>query len=283
MRRLEEDEGPRVLAQLLDATPPLSLFPRKKPLEREPVRREAGDLESAERAGGTRHGNDREAFRHGGADKRERRIGDARRAGVGDDRHGSAAAEPGDQLGRAGVLVVVVVGDHGAAGAEAIEETGRVPGVFGGEHVHRGEDPLGSGGKVLYVSDRRADEVENAGRRLRGGRTRAHGDAAVPAKPAATRRRAAIDRSRASSSTSRCATARKRAGPPKGMTRIPSAASASMNSLSRSGPDASPAITILDSISAGLTRSPGVSAIASAKRRARRWSSGRRSRWWRRP
>src|SRR3954471_15966206 len=82
-------------------------------------------------------------------------------------------------------------------------------------------------------------------------------------------------RSIPSSSTSRCVTARTRSGPTGSMP-TSSRSSAAQNA----GASGTEKITMFVSTVAGSSPTPGSSARPSASRRARAWSSARRSTWW---
>src|SRR3954452_1935522 len=82
-------------------------------------------------------------------------------------------------------------------------------------------------------------------------------------------------RSIPSSSTSRCVTARTRSGPTGSMP-TSSRSSAAQNA----GASGTEKITMVVSTAAGSSPTPGSSARPSASRRARAWSSARRSTWW---
>src|SRR3954447_20279447 len=82
-------------------------------------------------------------------------------------------------------------------------------------------------------------------------------------------------RSIPSSSTSRCVTARTRSGPTGSMP-TPARSSTAQNS----GASGTEKITMFVSTVAGSSPTPGSPARPSARRRARVWSSARRSTWW---
>src|SRR6185295_6589507 len=216
VRGLEEDDGPRLAAQLLDARAAAAASPREETLDREPVGGQSRDLQRAERARRARNRYHRGLGLHRSALERKVGVRDARRARVGDDRDRGPLTEARDQLRRARVFVVIVVGDQGLVNVEAREQRPCVARVLGRDQVDAAEDLSGPRGEILHIPDRRAHEVERARDRLFAHRFARRTDAAA-------RRIAAMARSIPASSTSRWVTARKRPGPPKWTSRTPSA------------------------------------------------------------
>src|SRR5262249_14728314 len=92
------------------------------------------------------------------------RIGDARRPGVGDERHPRTGAHALHQLRGAAALDGVVVAHLPGRDAVVPEQDRRAPRVLGGNEIDLGEPAQRPQGHLLEVPDRRRYHVEDAGR-----------------------------------------------------------------------------------------------------------------------
>jgi len=110
-------------------------------------------------AGAGNHG-DEQARRADGGGGAGTGIGDARHAGVGDERQGFTRADAAEDFFLAGALVELVAGDHGRDDAVAVEEPAGVAGIFGEDMGGRLQDAQGAQGDVLEVADGRADQIQ---------------------------------------------------------------------------------------------------------------------------
>ncbi len=93
----------------------------------------------------------------------EARIGNERRAGVGDERDRFAGGEPRQELRPRRRGVVLVVGRQRRRDAVVVEQLAGDAGVLAGDHVGRGERLQRPQRDVAQVADRGGDEVQSGG------------------------------------------------------------------------------------------------------------------------
>ena len=90
------------------------------------------------------------------------RVGDARRAGVGDQGNVPPLLQQAEQALRLGHLVVVVVAQQRAGDVEMGQQLAGVAGILGGDQVHAAKDAQGAQGDVVEIADGRGDDVQRA-------------------------------------------------------------------------------------------------------------------------
>ena len=161
MRRLEE-KGDACLGRQL-VKPALSGGARRR---REARGTRTGRLRSREadssgRDGGRPgDGNDWELCVADSANQPGARVGDARRARVGDQRDVLACPKPGDQPWGLARLVVLAQADERLPDLVVREQLRRPSRVFGGDQIHLAQRPQRPERQVFQVADRRRDDEE---------------------------------------------------------------------------------------------------------------------------
>src|SRR6185312_15506338 len=110
-----------------------------------------------------RDGEDEDAGGDGGRGDLGARIGDAGRAGVGDDGNARAGFQFRDELLGASSFVVLVVADGGRRDLEMVEELLRLAGVLAGDAVAGAQHTQGAQRYVFEIADGRGDELEAGG------------------------------------------------------------------------------------------------------------------------
>jgi len=129
--------------------------------EAEAVALEAGRHEGRDDRRWTGQHRHRDPLLDGARDQTHARVLDAGRAGVGDEGDLPTLAQQGEHLLRLLRLVVLEEAREGRVHAKVAEEFARVPRVFGGDEVDRGQ-PLGDAERhVAEVADRRGTDVQH--------------------------------------------------------------------------------------------------------------------------
>ena len=94
------------------------------------------------------------------------RVTDAWQPGIADHGNAVAVSQFLEQLGDAGVRVVLVKAATSGLGTQGSEQLAAMAGVFTGDRVHRDQQSPGARGEISQVSDRRADHIEHSGFRF---------------------------------------------------------------------------------------------------------------------
>jgi hypothetical protein len=124
------------------------------------ARRQAGADERGERRGGTGNGHDAVAGGDGEQRQPVTRIGDERRAGIGDQRHGLAGVQRGDEPRPRLVRIVFVIGIGPVDDAVAVEQHAGHARVLAGEHIGAGQRFERPQRDIGEIADGRRDQVE---------------------------------------------------------------------------------------------------------------------------
>src|SRR5437879_5545561 len=162
MGALEQDHGGRFLTEARNAFRSGPFFARQEAFKPERIGGKAGPRQGGQdsRWARNRHGSD--AGRNRAGDQEESGIGDDRRARIGDQRHIGARVQTFEEHSSFLFLVEVMIAGQGRVDAEMRAELFGMTGIFSGDDAHFLEDSYGAERHVLQVSDRGADDVEDA-------------------------------------------------------------------------------------------------------------------------
>ena len=173
--RLVEHQGARLGSQRDQALAAPGSLAREEALEAEPARGEAAGDESGDGCGGAGNHLDHVTGRRGRGHQALARVGDARRSGIGDERHPSPLIEEPEHRPHLGRLGVVVHHQQPwRAHAGVFEQAPSASGVLAGDDVSGAEHLDRSRGEVAEVPDGGGHQGQGA---LRGDATvwRCHG------------------------------------------------------------------------------------------------------------
>ena len=158
-----EHERARVVRQRLEPLRPRPARAGKKALECEPLHRQSGDRQRAQkraRPGNRHHPHPR---LHRAAHEHVSRIADERRARVAHEGERRPGEDAGQDLRRAAAFIVIVEGFEAGADAVVGEESSAMPGILGDDDVDLAEHhprPFPEIGKVPYGG---GDDIERTG------------------------------------------------------------------------------------------------------------------------
>ncbi len=139
---LVEDQGPRIRRQRLQTLATRPGLGRQETLEGEAVARQSADRQRGHGCAGAGNRDHRNAGAACGAHQNEARIGDQRRAGVGDQRQRLTVPQLFDQALAELAFVVFMQRDHRPADSEVAQQLLAGPRVFGTDAIHRLEHLL---------------------------------------------------------------------------------------------------------------------------------------------
>ncbi|OGP57826.1 MAG: hypothetical protein A2V67_12530 [Deltaproteobacteria bacterium RBG_13_61_14] len=164
--RFKQDQTLGPVFELLKLFPPRRFLGRQEADESELFPHDAGHADRGGQGGrpGRRHHPDAGFLSQ--SDQPHSRIGQAGRAGVGDQGHGFPLLQLGQDDRRAFGLVVLVVALQGLADAEGGEQLPGPAGVFRHDQVRLAQHPLGPAGEVLQVADGRGNNVKGAAHQI---------------------------------------------------------------------------------------------------------------------
>ena len=151
------------MRELGEARAPRTAFLRQEAFEEEAVGRQARHDERRQHGGRPRNRGDLDPGRQRFLNQLIARIGDERRAGVGDEREPRAVLEARDEMRAHHARIVLVIGDERRGYAVMREQRPRDARVLGDHRIGRREGFQRAEGDVPQIADRRRDEIE-AGR-----------------------------------------------------------------------------------------------------------------------
>ena len=163
----EQHEGGGDARQLGNPRAPCGFLGGQEALEEEPVGRQSRHGQRHQRRGGAGRGAHRMPGRNGFAHQPVARIGDQRRAGIGDEGDGLTGREPLQDFRPHRFGIVVVIGDERRRQAVVVEQLAGHARVLAGDEVGRGQNLQRPQGDVAQVPDRGRDRVEPAGQARR--------------------------------------------------------------------------------------------------------------------
>lgn len=162
MRRLEKHERARFARELRQALAALTSSGRQKTFETESCR---GNRCNTERSGdgrGPGHAADFDACDRGGAHQLEARVRKQRRSGIAHENDVRACAQPLEDLGCAGPLIVRMQRDERAARADGCEQLTRAARVLCRDEIGFEQRRARPGSEISEVADGCRDDVESA-------------------------------------------------------------------------------------------------------------------------
>ena len=157
---LEQHQRCRNAAELGNAAAARGGLRRQEAGKQELIGGQAGDGERRQQRRGAGQRRDRVAGVMGGAHQLEARIGDQRRAGVGDQRDRRAIGEPAQQRRPRLRRIVVVVGRQRRGDGVAVEELARHPRILAGDQVGAGQRRERAQRDVAEIADRGGDDMQ---------------------------------------------------------------------------------------------------------------------------
>ena len=152
--RFEINAGFRSASRTSNLRGAASAFHRKKSAEIKPVRGKPRSHERREDRGGAGKHGQRNAFLDTRADESVTRIGNARHAGIRDQRDVRASRHPVNKLGRSCGLVVLVKADEWLFNPQVLQQHPAVSRVLGRNQIRRTKNFNRPQGDILAVSDR---------------------------------------------------------------------------------------------------------------------------------
>ena len=166
-RALVEDERVRRVQVDFEKAPPLAGLARGKAAEGKAVQRQAGEHDRHDEPG--RPGDHRHLFAgvDGPAHERVAGVGDAGRAGVGDERDALAFTQEAEDALPGLVFVVFVKGDLRAADLKVLEQPPGRACVLAGDEIDAAQGLQRPQRDVPQVADRGGDEIEHGRARIR--------------------------------------------------------------------------------------------------------------------
>ena len=165
MRRLVEDQRPRLVRERLQRASPRRRFRRQESFEREPVGRQRRQRQRGDGRAWTGHGHDGHACSRSFAHQHRPRIAQERRSRIAHQRHGCARAQALDHARGALALVLLVQGFHAAGrplDPARIQELRGVTRILGEQQVGGGEHLACPRPEVAEVADRRRHQEQCA-------------------------------------------------------------------------------------------------------------------------
>ncbi len=160
---LEEDQGCRLVGELGEEGLARRRFVGRKTGEGEAVGRQAGQAQGGQHRRGARDRMDVDAGLAGDFDQAEARVGDQRRAGVGNLGDDLADAQPLDDLGQDLGTGMVIVTQQGFLDVVGRQKLGGDAGVLGQDDIGRLQHVQRAQRDVAQIADGRRHDIE-AGR-----------------------------------------------------------------------------------------------------------------------
>jgi len=162
-RGLVEHERRPLPGQPLEDAAARTRAGRQEADEEKTVGREAGDRQGQGRGARAGHRHDRQAFLPGVAHEAIARVGDSRRAGIGDEGDVAAGPQGAEDPLPLPPLVLLEVGGRGGCDGVGAQENAGPACVLAGHEGGLAQHAQGAQGEVLQVADRRRDDEERAG------------------------------------------------------------------------------------------------------------------------